>query len=81
MPERYYSIKSLAALLDVAPNTIRKLVEVGHLPAPLQVLGRMPRWSESQIEAYQLALKHGLLPAPPEGVKKKRGSTGVQGSS
>jgi predicted DNA-binding transcriptional regulator AlpA len=82
VPERFYSLKKVASLLDVSEGTVRHLVTAGHLPSPLQVLGRIPRWSEKQIEAYQLALANGLLPPVSEDpVKGKTPSTGLHGAT
>jgi excisionase family DNA binding protein len=56
------SIGKVAARLDVSESTVRRLVEAGHLPKPMLVAGRLPRWSAAQVEWYVYALENGLLP-------------------
>ena len=47
---RLLTTDDVAALLGVSPRTIRRLVSLGQL-RPVYV-GRLPRFTEAEIEAY-----------------------------
>lgn len=52
MQPGYLSIESLAAFLDTTPPTVRKLVDKGILPQPVE-LGTLRRWD---VEAVRQAV-------------------------
>lgn len=48
MNQGYLSIESLAAFLDTTPPTVRKLVDKGVLPKPVE-LGSLRRWDVAAV--------------------------------
>lgn len=63
----WLTLKDVRNLLGIAPNTIRKLVRTGELPA-YEIKGvRGPRFKKEDVEALVTPVR-----VPP--VKKKKGS-------
>lgn len=56
----FYSVREVAAHLDVDEKTIRRWIAKNEMPAHL--VGRQWRISRSDLEAYLRTRYHGMLP-------------------
>jgi excisionase family DNA binding protein len=65
----WLTLKDVRELLGVAPNTVRKLIRTGQLPA-YQITGvRGPRFKRADVEALIRPIE--VKPATPKGKKQK----------
>lgn len=63
MTERLYKKREVRARLNVSNYEIKKLVRDGVLPQPLRFEGGHPKWTESQLQACENALRRRANPA------------------
>ncbi len=53
VPRRYIRERALTAQLSVHRSTLRRWVEQGRLPAPIQIGPRTVAWDAEEIEQWQ----------------------------
>jgi excisionase family DNA binding protein len=56
---KYLSIREVATMLGVCPNTLRSWTKTGRFPAPLRVGGHLLRFDASQVRAFLESQQEG----------------------
>jgi prophage regulatory protein len=54
---RFLTVKEVAQIFGVAPNTIWRWVRGGRFPAPVEMSAAYKRWRLSDIERYEKTLR------------------------
>lgn len=73
MPDRWLRLEKAAALLDVSPKTLRRWVQAGLFPKPIDAHGVI-RWPERVVKAWKVALEFGFTLARE---KTRQGQSGA----
>ena len=72
MPERIaWTIKELAAALNLSAKTIHRMIEANLFPRPIYPTEGKPLWTAAQIETWVRAKEAGLIPPLPRKARQE----------